>query len=85
MTPGFSWRALAAAVVTILLVAEMAEARGLNLHGVADLTYRWSRIDQRVASTDLAPSITTGLQQHYQLGGSGDLLHPNLGTYTFNA
>ncbi len=85
MSLGFSWRALAAAVLAILLAAEMADARGLNLHGVADLTYRWSRIDQQVASTDLAPSITTGLQQHYQIGGSGDLLHPNLGSYTLNA
>ena len=69
----------------MLLAAEMADARGLNLHGVADLTYRWSRIDQRVAGAGLPPSSTTGLQQHYQLGSSGDLLHPNLGDYTLNA
>lgn len=62
----------------------MAEARAINLHGVADLTYRWSRIDQRVGGADLTPSTTTGLQQHYQLGSTGDLLHPNLGSYTAN-
>ena len=87
MTFGFSWRslALAAGLLAMLLAAEMAEARAFNLHGVADLTYRRSRIDQRVGETDLAPSTTTGLQQHYQLGGSGDLLHPNIGNYTLNA
>jgi hypothetical protein len=62
----------------------VAQARTLNLHGVADLTYRWSRIDQTVGGTDLAPSTTNGLQQHYQLGSTGDLAHPNVGSYTAN-
>jgi hypothetical protein len=68
-----------------VLSAGVAEARAINLHGVADLTYRWSRIDQRVGGADLTPSTTTGLLQHYQLGSTGDLLHPNLGSYTANA
>lgn len=68
-----------------MLFAPSAEARVLNLHGVADLTYRWSRIDQRFGGTDLTPSTTTGLQQHYQIGSSGEMLHSNVGSYTFNA
>ncbi len=78
--PEFAWT-----LVILVLSAGMAEARVIDLHGVADLTYRWSRIDQRVGGVDLTPSSTHGLLQHYQLGSTGDLLHPNLGSYTLNA
>jgi hypothetical protein len=59
-----------------------SHAAALNLHGVAELTGRWSRWDHRTLGTDLPPQVTSGIQQHYQLGSSGNVYHPNVGSYT---
>lgn len=78
-------RAVALAAVGWLLVGlAPAHGRALNLHGVVELTTRWSRLDHRVQGTDLTPSTSTGLQQRYQIGSTGDIYHPNLGSYTAN-
>lgn len=61
-----------------------AHAAPLNLHGVAELTTRWSRWDHRTLNTDLPPAVTNGVQQRYQLGSTGNLYHPNLGSYAAN-
>jgi hypothetical protein len=61
-----------------------AQARVLNVHGLVELTGRWSRWDHSVVSTALPPPVTNGIQQRYQLGSNGDLYHPNLGTYIAN-
>jgi hypothetical protein len=59
-------------------------AGAIEWHGVAELTTRWSRWDHRTLGTDLPPAQTSGVQQHYQLGSSGSMYHPNLGSYTAN-
>ncbi len=61
--------------------AAPAHAAALNLHGVAELTGRWSRWDHQMLGADLPPEVTSGIQQHYQLGSTGNLYHPNLGGY----
>lgn len=73
-----------AALGMIVFGSAPAHARALNLHGLVDITSRWSRYDHRVQGVDLTPAATTGLQQHYQLGSTGDIYHPNLGGYTAN-
>lgn len=73
-----------AALGTLVLSSAAAHARVLNLHGVLDITSRWSRFDHRTLGVDLTPATTTGLQQRYQLGSTGDIYHPNLGGYTAN-
>ncbi|MEW6684495.1 MAG: hypothetical protein AB1451_16490 [Nitrospirota bacterium] len=70
------------ALGTLVLGFAPAHARGLNLHGVLEITSRWSRFDQRVLGTALTPTVNTGLLQHYQLGSTGEIYHPNLGSYT---
>lgn len=78
-------RGLALAVLGWLLTGYTpAHARVLNLHGVVELTTRWSRFDHRVQGVTLTPATTSGVQQHYQLGSTGDIYHPNLGSYTAN-
>jgi hypothetical protein len=62
-----------------------SHAAPLNLHGVVELTGRWSRWDHQVLNTDLPPEETTGLQQHYQLSSSGLVYHPNVGSYVASA
>ncbi len=74
--------AILAALSTLLVGLSAAHARALNLHGVVEITSRWSRYDQRVQGVDLTPATTSGLQQHYQVGSTGDIYHPNLGSYT---
>jgi hypothetical protein len=71
-------------VGTLVLGLAPAHARSLNLHGVLEITSRWSRFDHRVREADLTPFVTTGLQQHYQVGSTGEIYHPNLGSYTAN-
>jgi hypothetical protein len=71
-----------AVLSTLALGLSAAHARVLNLHGVAEITSRWSRHDQRTQGVDLTPATTSGLQQHYQIGSTGDVYHPNLGSYT---
>ncbi|MFZ5861463.1 MAG: hypothetical protein ACOYXR_01240 [Nitrospirota bacterium] len=71
------------AVISLILFAA-TPAPAIEWHGVAELTTRWSRWDHRVLSTDLTPARTSGLQQRYQLGSSGSLYHPNVGSYIAN-
>ncbi|MFZ5875183.1 MAG: hypothetical protein ACOYXU_02125 [Nitrospirota bacterium] len=60
-------------------------ATPLNLHGIVELTGRWSRWDHSMLGADLPTEETHGLQQHYQLASSGLLYHPNVGSYIASA
>jgi len=83
-----AWRRIAgclAGVCVAMVWVDAAESRVINLNGVIDLTYRWSRLEQSTANNRLTPTDTSGFLQHYQLGSTGDLGNPNLGTYTLNA
>lgn len=73
-----------AALGTLVLGLTPGHARVLNLHGVLEITSRWTRYDQRVQGRDLEPTVNTGLLQHYQVGSTGEIYHPNLGSYTAN-
>jgi hypothetical protein len=73
------WRAAVTAV--LLALGAAAPANAIELHGVLELTSRWSRWDHKVLATALSPAETNGIEQHYQIGSSGNLYHPNVGNY----
>jgi hypothetical protein len=82
--PALSLALAALGMATLGLVPATTHARALNLHGLIELSTRWSRIDSETQGINLPPSTMSGLLQHYQIGSTGDLYHPNLGSYTAN-